>query len=350
MRLWLLPLVLLSLLATACGGDVTSAPDGRGLAATEDSGGADLQVVAAVYPLDWVAARVAPDAEVDLLNQGSKEAHDIELSPPQRATIETADVVLYMGDIDYQPQVEDAVAAARGEVVNAVEVAGDDALLAASADAHAHEDEVGAHESEGEEGKGHPDEQAGGDTEDKGDDPAGGAGGVDPHLWFDTAIMAKVAVATGEAFATADPDNAQTYRKNAAAVREEMAALADDLDRVLGGDCAFDEAIVSHAAYAYLLRPYGKRQHAMTNVSAEGDPSPGELANLVREIKEEGFTHVLAEPVEGREAAEAVAREAGVKLLEISPLDAVSDGQAATGLPDLIRAQADAFATALGCA
>jgi zinc transport system substrate-binding protein len=318
------PLVVLFLLATACGGEATPGSAGSP-GAVDATGGGDLQTVAAVYPLAWVAGQIAPDAEVNLLNEGGQEAHDLDISPPQRAAIETADVVLYMGDIDYQPQVEDSIPAAPGEVVSAAEVAGDDALLAASADAHVHEDEGT-------------------------DDHADEEGGVDPHLWFDPAILAEVAAAAGEAFAAADPDNAEAYQQNAAAVSEQLTGLGDDLDDLLGGDCAFDEAIVSHAAYAYLLQPYDKTQHAVTNVSAEGDASAGELAEIVGEIREEGFTHVLAEPVEGREGAEAVANEAGVELLEISPLDAVTEEQAAAGLPDLVRAQAEAFATALGCA
>ncbi len=323
MHPWLPPLVLLSLLATGCAGDSS------GDTGAADASGADLQAVAAVYPLAWVIGRVAPEADVELLNQGAQEAHDLDISPQQRAAIETSDVVLYTGDIGYQPQVEEAVPAARGQVVSATEVAGDEALLAASADAHAHEDE-----------EAHGDEEAHEDEE---------TGGTDPHLWFDPEIMADVAVAVGDAFAEADPDNAETYRRNAAQVGDEMAALDEDLDTALGSDCRFDEAIVSHAAYAYLLEPYGKTQHAVTDVGAESDASAGELAEIVGEIRAEGFTHVLAEPVEGREGAEAVATEADVELLEVLPLDAVTDEQAATGLPDLVRDQTEAFATALRC-
>lgn len=322
MRRRLPPLVVLCLLAAGCGTASTSSTADVGVDAA--GAGSSLEVVAAVYPLAWLGSQIAPDAEVELLNSGGQEAHDIDLSPPQRAALETADVVLFTGDIDYQPQVEDAVAAARGEVVSASEVAGDDALLATSADAH--------DDHEGEE-----------------DEEPSGEAGVDPHLWFDSAIMSELAAATGDAFAAADPDNADTYRSNAEQVQAELALLADDLDAALGGECRFPEAIVSHAAYGYLLEPYGKEQHAVTGVTAESDASAGELAGIVGEIREEGFTHVLAEPVEGREGAEAVAREAGVELLEISPLDAVSDEQAEQGLPDLVRAQADSFATALGC-
>jgi len=106
---------------------------------------------------------------------------------------------------------------------------------------------------------------------------------------------------------------------------------------------------VSHAAYGYLLEPFGKTQHAVTDVGAESDASAAELAEIVEEIRAEGFTHVLAEPVEGRAGAEAVVRETGLEMLEILPLDGVSEQQADAGLPDLIRAQAAAFGTALGC-
>lgn len=320
MRRRLLSLAVLPLVVAGCGTDAAGGSNAAG------AGDDPVTVVAAVYPLAWLGSRIAPDADIALLNAGGQEAHDIDLSPPQRAVLETADVVLYTGDIGYQPQVEAAVAAARGQVVSAAEVAGQDALLAVSADAH--------EEHAGEEGEEHAGEEA----------------GVDPHLWFDPEIMSDLAVATGAAFAAADPGNAAQYRQNAEDVQQEMTALRRDLDAALGGECRFDEAIVSHAAYGYLLEPYGKDQHAVTGVTAESDASAGELAEIVAEIRTEGFTHVLTEPVEGRQGAQTVAREAGVELLEILPLETVSAEQADQGLPDLVREQAASFATALGCA
>jgi len=335
-RPWLPPLALLCVLTAGCGSPSASTAEDTAArdaaAGADDRAGAGLKVVAAVYPFAWVAEQIAPGADLNLLNQGSQEAHDLDISPAQRAAIETADVMLYTGDIDYQPQVEQAVPAAQGEVVNAAEVAGPDALLATAEDAHAHEgEESGA--PEGEEPGAHSEE----------------AGGIDPHLWFDPAIMSEVALAAGEAFAAADPDNAETYVQNATAVSEQMLDLQDELASTLGGTCRFDEAIVSHAAYGYLLAPFGKEQHAVTDVGAESDASAAELAEIVEEIRAEGFTHVLAEPVEGRAGAEAVVRETGLELLEILPLDGVSEQQADAGLPDLIGEQAAAFGTALGC-
>ena len=337
MRRSLPAVAALSLLLAGCSGDPAPAAD----AASADEG-VQVRGVAAVYPLAWLAEQIAPEAELELLNKGSQEAHDIEITPAQRAAVETADVVLYLGDIGYQPQVEKAVSTTGGEVVSVVDAVDREALLSATADPHAHEDE-------GAEDDGH-DEGAATEEEHTDEEQAGAETGIDPHVWFDPTLMSSLADTVAEAFAAADPDGAEAYREYAARVQDELAGLTQDLDSTLGGQCRLDEAIVSHAAYGYLLQPYDKGQHALTDVGSEGDASAAELAELVAEIRTEGITHVLAEPVEGRDAAETVAREAGVELLEIIPLDAVTDEQATVGLPDLVREQADAFAAALGCA
>lgn len=328
----LLPVVLSALL-TGCATEASQPAD-----TAVQGPGSGVDVVAAVYPLAWIAGSIAPAADVTLLNEGGQEAHDLDLTPSQRAAVETADVVVYTGDLGYQPQVERAVDSARGQVVSAAEVAGDQALLAASDDPHSHDAE------DGEDEEAHASEEPSPDEAHAEHD-----GLVDPHLWFDPSIMADVAVATGAAFAAADPDNAEAYEASAARVRDELLVLADDLEATLGQECRFDEAIVSHAAYGYLLQPFGKQQHAISGVGAEGDPSGGALAEIVGEIREQGITHVLAEPVDGRAGAEAVVAETGVTMLEVVPLDAVTEEQADTGLPDLVRAQAASFATALGC-
>ena len=314
----LLVLALVSSAAAGCGGGEESADDGS------------VSAVAAVYPLAWLAERVAPDAEVTLLTAGGAEAHDLDLTPGQRSGIETSDVVLYVGDIGYQPQVEEAVGAASGEVVALSDVAGDRVLRAAEAE-HSEDEAAGEEEHAGEESGEHGDEA------------------IDAHMWFDAEIMAEAAERVGAAFAAADPSRAEMYRENATSARDELMGVREDLDDLLGGPCRFDEAVVSHQAYGYLLRPFGHTQHGVTGINPEAGASSAELTELVAEIKAQGIGHVLVEPVEGRSDAEVVAREAGVELLEVSPLDAVTDAEAGRAFPELLRQQARHFATALGC-
>lgn len=317
-------LASLAVVLVACGDDATPA-SGAG-----SQGGGAVSAVASVYPLAWMAEKVAPDAEVTLLNAGGLEAHDLEITPSQRQGIETADVMLFVGAIGYQPQVEAAAEVSPGEVVSLAEVAGPDRLRDPVEDAHGEEGDEHATEGEG----AHAGEEE---------------AIVDPHIWFDPEVMAEAAQRTGEAFAAADPENAASYRENAEALSEEFAALRGEFEDTLGGDCRHAEAIVSHQAYGYLLEPYGAVQHGVTGINPEAGASSVELAEIVEEIEREGFEFVLTEPVEGREGAETVAREADVELLEISPLDAVAPDQAGEGFVALARQQAEQFATALGC-
>jgi zinc transport system substrate-binding protein len=337
-------LAALTLVTAACGSDSPSS-------AASEGGDGTVTAAAAVYPLAWMAQEIAPEAEVEFLGSGSAEAHELELTPGQREAVGSSDVVLYMGDIGYQPQVEDAADTAEGQIVDVSEVAGEERMLAASEDAHAHEEEAGEHaDEEGEHADEEADEEGEHADEEEGEHADEEEGALDPHVWFDASIMAEVAERTGEAFAAADPDNAETYTANAQEVSEELLALDGEIEEMLGEGCQFDEAIVSHAAYGYLLETFGYSQHAVVGVtSGEAGASGGELAEIVEEIEEEGFEYVLAEPVEGRADAEAVTRETGTEMLDVFPLDVVTEEQSGQGYPELLREQADTFATALGC-
>src|SRR5687768_7956230 len=86
-----------------------------GCSSTEGDG---RTVVASIYPLAFAAEQLTgPEWTVVDLTPPGTEAHDLELSFEDRAAIQDADLVLYLGDIGFQPQVERAVDQAEGIVV-----------------------------------------------------------------------------------------------------------------------------------------------------------------------------------------------------------------------------------------
>lgn len=311
------PLLVLAVLAAACGGDAASDPG-------SDTEEGTPTAFASIFALSWIAEQVAPDVELTALGAGG-DPHDVDLSSEQREAIGASDVVLYLGDIEFQPQVEEAVADSSGQVVSATEVVGEEALREAV------EDEEHAEEEEEEEGEAHA-------------EPT-----VDPHLWFSAALMSEVAEAAGAAFAEADPGGAEEYRANGVRVAAELAELDADLAELFD-DCERDEAVVSHEAYGYLLDPHGKSQVGIAGLAPEAGATSADIAGLVDQIEAEGITTVLAEPEEGRADAEALAEETGIDLVEINPLESVGADEAEEGYPALLRRQAEGFAGALGCA
>lgn len=313
-------LLVLVLAVPACGAE-PSRSSARETAGSASGVGGSLAGVATVFPLAWIAEQVAPAADVAFLGARGQDPHDLELSPGDREAIETADVLVYMGELDFQPQVEQAVAGASGEVVSVADVAGAPRLLPFGEDDHAADDETD-----------HADEHA----------------AVDPHAWFDAGIMADVARQVGEAFAAADPDHTDEYAANAEAVAGELEALQAEVDELLD-QCRFDTVIVSHDAYAYLLTPRGLRQEGISGAGGHGEASPHRLAELTERIREQGIPAIAAEPLEGRADAEVLAGESGAELVEIDPLEVADDEQLAAGYPEALREQAESFATALDC-
>lgn len=327
-------LVMLVLLIGACAGE-----SGQSTVGPEagDQGGGDvgqgLVVVTSTFPAAWLAEQVAPGIQLVHLAPGGQSVHDLRLSPGDRTDLTSADVVLFVGEVGFQPQLEEAVADAEGEVVSFAEVAGDRLLpfpeQAGDADDHDDADDVG---HDGDDGAEHDDE-----------------GSADPHMWFEPAIMQDVAEAVGEAFAAADPDRESAYRANAEAAAAELAEVGAHADQRLGGDCARDAAIVSHEAYQYLLEPYGHDQVGISGAGGHAEATPQRLAELTERIEERDITAVLVEPLEGRRDAEALAREADVELIDIHPLGSVDDETRPRGLPEMLTEQIDAFADVLGC-
>lgn len=304
-------LTAVALLASACAtgaGSRDSAPE------EPPATGGTLTALGTVFPLVWIMTEIAPDAEVVHLGAQGQDPHDLELTPADRALLDSADVVAHMGDLGFQPQVEDAVAGRTGATVSVRAAVGEAALMDFGDDDHDDDDDVR----------------------------------YDPHVWFDAGLMAGVAVAIGERLAEVDPRGAGAYRANAGALGDELEALDADLDALLSG-CRHDTAIVSHEAYAYLLEPRELHQEGISGAGGHTEASPQRLAELTRRIRDGGVPAVLAEPVEGRADAEALAREAGVDLLDIDPLETTGDEGFATGYPGLLRQQAQQFALALDC-
>lgn len=100
-RIVLIFMLAMTLSLAACGGDSET--------------GSKTKIVAAFYPLAFLAGQVAPDADVTNITPAGAEPHDLELTARDAETIEGADLVLYLGG-GFQPALEDAVSSRENAV------------------------------------------------------------------------------------------------------------------------------------------------------------------------------------------------------------------------------------------
>jgi len=118
-----------------------------------------------------------------------------------------------------------------------------------------------------------------------------------------------------------DPDNAGTYFANAAAAREELAALKTEisatLDPIRGGSF-----IVFHDAYQYFETDFDFPAAGAISIGDASDPSPARIAEIQGRIRDEGVDCVLAEPQFNPGIIATVLEGTDAKTSVIDPLGA----------------------------
>ncbi len=145
------------------------------------------------------------------------------------------------------------------------------------------------------------------------------ADSLDPHVWLSPPLVKIMARNIAEALEESDPVHAAEYRRNLRLFEREV----DDLDRRLKSilkPCRGMAMMVFHPSWGYFAHEYGLKQ---IPIEAEGkEPKSRELAELVREAKEEEVRALFVQPQFSRRAAEAVASSIGAKIVIADPLAA----------------------------
>ncbi|HUQ21960.1 MAG TPA: zinc ABC transporter substrate-binding protein [Gaiellaceae bacterium] len=163
---------------------------------------------------------------------------------------------------------------------------------------------------------------------------------TDPHLWLDpsryAALAARIAKELGRG------QQAAPFRARLGALDEEF---RDGLSR-----CERNEIVTSHAAFGYLGR-YGLEQVAITGITPEAEPTPGDLAETVRRVRAAGATTVFFEKLVSPRLAETVAREVGAETAVLDPIEALTDEEIAAGEDyfSIMRKNLAALRKALEC-
>ena len=167
-----------------------------------------------------------------------------------------------------------------------------------------------------------PLERAEQDHEDEGQEGDGGHTGSDqdPHVWFDPNNIIIWTENIAFALAEKDPENADTYLKNAAAYREEL----KELDGWIRNQVALiplenRELVTDHMVFGYFVEEYGFTQigAVIPAQTTEAETSGQQLAYLIDIIQEEEvkaiFIGVDFDPTLSR----IVAEDTGVDLVPL---------------------------------
>lgn len=296
-----------------------------------NSGASDsdaLTIVVGAYPFAYVAEQIAGDkAEVTNFLSPGTDAHDLELSPKQITEVAEAAVIVYQEN--YQGAMDEAVEQqASGKVV---ETGSFLSLLASEEEAHDHETEQAGeteaehegHDHEGDAEHADHSEDADHDHEAEADHEGHDHGVFDPHVWLDPANIAAIGDHLAETLGEIDPDNAQVYTDNAAALSNKMTELDTEFSTGLA-NCEVNTFITNHAAFGYLAHRYELEQIGISGLSTEEEPSPARIAEVQELAREHQVTTIFTETAASPKVAESIAGDLGLTTQVLDPLETLS--------------------------
>ena len=140
---------------------------------------------------------------------------------------------------------------------------------------------------------------------------------IDPHIWSSAKNAIIIAENILNGLVKIDPDNAELYRKNFAALKAEIEALDAELAATLA-PCRGQAFLVWHPSLSYFARDYGLKQ---ISVGSEGkESSVQHMKEVLEECGEHNAKVFFSQKEFDGSQAENICKQTGAKLVEINPL------------------------------
>ena len=151
-----------------------------------------------------------------------------------------------------------------------------------------------------------------------------------PHAWMSPSNALIYVENIKNALVKYDPQNADTYQKNAAAYAEKIKQLDKPLREKLA-QIPTDQRwlVTSEGAFSYLAKDYDLKEGYLWPINAEQQGTPQQVRKLIDLVKKNHIPVVFSESTVSAKPAQQVAKESGAKYGGVLYVDSLS---AADGL------------------
>ena len=321
-------------LAAACAAATALALSACSSTAPSSTSGAKdgtLTVMASFYPLQYLAEKIGGEhVTVTSLTPTGAEPHDLELSPKTVDALSSADAVIYLAG--FQSAVDEAIEQQAPKTV--IDVSPAVQLVEAGVDANhpSEEEDEDTDEAQSSEADGH---------EDHHHDMS-----ADPHFWLDPVRMASAATLVGDKLAEANPANAEMYKTNAKALKDELTSLGNDLVSKTS-TCQIKTFVTAHTAFGYLADRTGLTQVGISGLDPDSSPSPARLAEISQIAKDQGVTTIFTEALIDPKIAQTLADDLGITTAVLDPIESQTDPS--KDYSGVMNDNIDALTKALNC-
>lgn len=171
--------------------------------------------------------------------------------------------------------------------------------------------------------------------------------GHDPHFWLDPIrVRDAVLPVLVEHLVEADPAGREYYRKRADDFRQRLTALDAQIRQQLA-TAKGRKYVAFHKAWPYFAERYDLEEVGAVQEFAGEEPTPAEVARLVRGARAAGVRYIMVEPQFDPRVARTIANEFDAGTVVVDPLGDPGDPARST-YEGLMRFNASAFRQALG--
>lgn len=287
-----------------------------------------INVVTTIFPIyDWVR-EIAGDhdnVKITLLLDSGVDLHSYQPTVQDIVKVSTSDVFIYVGG-ESDEWVDGALAEAVNpnmKVVNLVEAMGEDIKTEEIVEGMEHDHDHG-HEEEHEEKHDHDHEHEEEHEEEHDHDHEHEEEEADEHVWLSLRNAQKLVAVITEALCEADPADAESFKSNAAAYTEKLAALDARYKETV--DAAAHKTLLfgDRFPFRYLVDDYGLAYYAaFSGCSAESEASFATIVFLAGKVDELKLPAVMTIENPHFRIAETIVESTQTKDQKIFSLDSM---------------------------
>jgi zinc transport system substrate-binding protein len=256
-----------------------------------------LEVYTSFYPMYDFAIKIGGD-KVKVINlvPAGTEPHDWEPSTTDIANLEKADMIIYNGS-GMETWTDKVIGSLTNKKLFKVEASQGIKLIQGHEEEEEHKEQKEHEES-----------------------------GYDPHVWISIKNAKAEMKTIKEALKVTDPNNAEYYESNFKVYADKF----DQLDKEFTDTISTlpnKDIVVAHQAFGYLCADYGLNQVAIEGLSADSEPDPARMAEIVGFVKKNAVKTIFFEELVSPKVAEVIAKETGAKTDMLNPLEGLTKEQ-----------------------
>jgi zinc transport system substrate-binding protein len=243
-----------------------------------------LQVVVTFYPLTFLSQEIGGEhVQVSQLVPSNTELHSWEPSASYISSAEKADILIYNG-AGLDQWMETEILPALSNTKNRTVIDTTQGLELLSGEPQEHDGETNE-----------PEENHEYDS-------------YDPHTWVSPYMAKLQAEKIYTAFTQKDPIHESYYTERWLNLKDRLEQLDSNYTKGLSTKQK-NTIFVSHEAFGYLAHRYDFEQHGVIGLSADEQPSPTAIANIVDLMTEHETFVVYVDPVYSGEYAQTLKNE-----------------------------------------